>query len=48
MNCGSQLVDKDFEDFDGICFDTLMKINKQKAAEAIRKAKRKEKKKKAK
>ena len=45
MKCSSLKVDKDFHDFEGICYNTLLQINQKAAKEAIKKAKKKAKKK---
>ena len=36
-------VDKDFQDFDGICYQTLAQINQQKAKDALKRAEKKKK-----
>ena len=45
MKQNSMKVDKDFQDFEGVCYETLANINQQKAKEALKKAKKKAKKK---
>ena len=41
MHCTSLKIDKDFQDFEGTCYQTLFQINQQKANDAMKKAQKK-------